>query len=105
MDEKNYPRIIELITLKVVQTGSDNTNFKILEMLPNNISNIMKELELAKVPANVRVNKLEKVGLVKRWRGTGRIVLTDFGKCFVGAIDKSKDMIRPKLEEIIDKMI
>ena len=104
--EKNRsPNIVERITLKVVQTGSDKTNFKILEMLPNNIDSIMKELELTKVPANVRVNKLEKVGLVRRWRGTGLVVLTDLGKCFMDIIDKGKDMIRPRLKEMIQEMV
>jgi len=65
----------------------------------------MKELGLTKVPANARVNKLEKVGLVKRWRGTGLVVLTDLGKCFMGVIDKGKDMVRPKIEDIIEGMI
>lgn len=105
MNKEISPKIIERITLKVVQTGSDKTNFKILEMLPNNINNITKEIGLTKVPANKRVNKLEEVGLVKRWRGTGLVVLTDLGTCFMDVIDKGKDMIRPRLEEIIEEMI
>jgi hypothetical protein len=105
MNKEIYPKIVERITLKVIQTGSDKTNFKILEMLPNNIDNIMKEFKLTKVPANVRVNKLEKVGLVKRWRGTGLVVLTDLGACFMSVIDKGKDMIRPILEKMIEEMI
>ena len=105
MNKDICPKVIERITLKVVQTGSDKTNFKILEMLPNNINDIMKEIELTKVPANTRVNKLEEVGLVKRWRGTGLVVLTDLGKCFMSEVIKGKDMIRPKWEKIIEEMV
>jgi hypothetical protein len=50
----------EIIALKVVRTGTDRINFKIMEMLPSNIENIMKESNLTKVPINVRVNELER---------------------------------------------
>lgn len=59
-------KLSDSFVLKIIQIGTDRVNYKILKMLPNNINNIMKELELKKVPANVRTNTLEKVGLVKR---------------------------------------
>ena len=65
----------------------------------------MKDIGLTKVPVNARVNKLEKVGLVKRWRGTGMVGLTDLGKCFMGEVDKLKDKIGPRYEEMIEQMI
>lgn len=98
MNKGTCPKVIERITLKMIRTGSDKKNFKILEMLPDNINNIMKETVLTKVTANVRLNKLEKVGLVKRYRGTGLVVLTDLGKDFMNAIDKAKETIWAKTE-------
>lgn len=105
MSKKFCLSLSEKLTLKVIRTGSDRINFKILEMLPNNINNIMKEIELTKVPTNVRINKLEKMFLVKRWRGTGLVVLTDIGKNFIGVINDGKEEIRPRLEEIIKRIV
>lgn len=84
--------LTETIALHVVRAGTDKTNFKILEMLPSNIGIMMIELNMTKVPINVRVNKLEKVGLVDRFKGTGNVVLTDFGKFFIDTI-KSYDKL------------
>lgn len=78
--------LIEKIALKVTRTGTDKINFQILEMANNdgmNINKLIEETKLTKVPINVRVNKLERVGLIKRWRGTGIVVLTEFGKDFM----------------------
>lgn len=97
--------LCEKLALKVVQIGTDKTNFKILQMLPSNINTIMKETGLTKVPVNVRVNQLEKVGLVKRWRGTGMIVGTDFRNIFMETIDKGKDIIKGKLLDILGKVV
>lgn len=95
--------LIEKITLKIVRTGTDKINFKILDMLPSDINAIMEETKLTKVPINVRVNKLERVGLVKRWRGTGLIVITDFGKEFVEMISNST--ISHAIEEMVKNTV
>jgi DNA-binding GntR family transcriptional regulator len=85
--------LTEKITLKIVRSGADRINFKILEMLPSNINAIMKEFNLTKVPINVRVNELEKVGLVDRFKGTGIVVLTDFGKFFIDTIKSYEELV------------
>jgi hypothetical protein len=85
---------IDTFVMKVVRTGTDETNFKILKMLPANIENMMKELNLTKVPVNNRVNILEKVVLVKRFRGTGNVVITDFGEFFLDKIYASEEIVR-----------
>ncbi len=78
-------------------TGADKVNFKILIMLPTDVNKLMKELNLTKMPVNTRVNELEKVGLVKRLKGTGKIISTDMTKDFLALIEA----IRVKVEESI----
>lgn len=104
--------IVEKITLNVIRTGSDRINFKILEMVDKGtdkdggtkIEDIMKETGLTKVPVYKRVNELEKVDLVRRWRGTGIVVLTELGKIFMGVIYKGEDIVGDRLMEMLDSM-
>lgn len=91
----------ETIALKVVQVGTDQINFKILEMLPSDINTIMKEVNMTKVPINVRVNELEKVGLVARFKGTGKVVLTDFGRFFIDTRGSYEELVRKNLMKIL----
>ena len=60
-------------TLKAFRIGCDEKNYRILRSLPTTIEDIMKELQITKMPTNARVNALEEVGLLKRHRGTGKI--------------------------------
>lgn len=96
--------LLEKITLKIVQTGVDKTNFKILNILPSNIDTMMKEFNLTKVPVNNRINELEKVGLVRRWRGTGLVILTDLGKIFIETINRGEEIVRDKLVELLKNL-
>lgn len=99
--------LIEKIALKVTRTGTDKINFKILEMIDNgggNINNMVKDIGLTKVPINIRINELEKVGLVDRRRGTGIVVLTEFGKVFMGLIYDYQDIVGYKINDILKKM-
>jgi len=99
--------IIEKIALKVVQTGTDKTNFRILGMIDNgddNINVLMKNIGLTKVPINIRINQLEKVGLVDRQRGTGMVVLTEFGKDFLKSIYDYQDIVRFNIMDMLKKM-
>ena len=89
--------VVEDITLDMFNAGTDKINFRILKMLPTDVNKLMKELDLTKMPVNTRVNELEKVGLVKRWKGTGKITPTDMTKDFLALIEA----IRIKVEESI----
>jgi len=90
-------QVVEDITLDMFNIGADKANFKILKMLPTDLKAVMKELELTKMPANTRVNELEKVGLVKRWKGTGKVTSTEMTKDFLDLIDT----IKAKVEESV----
>lgn len=99
--------IIEKIALKVIQTGTDKTNFRILKVVNKDhgdINILMEIIGLTKVPINKRINELEKVGLVNRWRGTGRVSLTKFGKDFMKSIDSYQNIVGSKIMEILKKI-
>ncbi len=93
------------IALKTVRVGTDEVNFKILYMLPSNIENMMRELHLTKVPVNIRINQLEKVSLVKRFKGTGNVVITDFGMFFLDKINTYEDIVREHVMDILKKHV
>jgi DNA-binding GntR family transcriptional regulator len=104
---KKLPKItedlLEKIALEIVRTGANKTNLKILEMLPSDINTMIKETELTKVPINIRINQLEKVGLVKRWRGTGIVVLTELGKDFMKLIYGYQEIVKSNVMNILKK--
>jgi hypothetical protein len=54
-----FDELNDTFAQKVVRTGSDKINFKILKILPSNIETLMRELHLTKVPVNNSVNILE----------------------------------------------
>lgn len=98
--------LIEKIALRVTRTGTDKINFKILEMIDNgngNINDMIKETGLTKVPVNIRINRLEKVGLVNRWRGTGMVILTELGKDFMKLIYGYEEIVRSNVMDILKK--
>ena len=99
--------LIEKIALRVTRTGTDKINFEILEMIDNgggNINEMIKEIGLTKVPINIRINALEKVGLVNRWRGTGIVVLTELGKDFLESIYAYQDIVRFNIMDMLKKI-
>ncbi len=97
ISNEEIKQIVENITLDMFNTGADKNNYKILKMLPTDLKTVMKELNLTKMPVNTRVNELEKVGLVKRRKGTGKVMPTDMTGYFLDLIDN----IRGKVEESV----
>ena len=78
-DNKRLITTDELISLKILKTVSNTTNYNILKMLPSNIKNIMEVTGLTKVPVNNHLKQLEHCKLVMRFRGTGEVKITVFG--------------------------
>lgn len=97
--------LIEKITLDIVFIGTKKTNFLILEMLPTDIENIMNKTGLSKVPVNVRVNKLEKYGLLCRIRGTGKLYPTKLTKLLLRSVDNMSKYIEPGVKEVLTNLI
>lgn len=97
--------IVELIALKCVRIGADETNYRILEMLPSTINDIMKELKITKIRANSRVNSLERVDLIYRWRGTGIVKLTELGKFLMERIELYKKIVKDNEHDMLVKAV
>jgi predicted transcriptional regulator len=97
--------LYDAIGLKTVRAGTDLKNFKILKMLPSNIKDIMEELCLTKVPVTIRVNILDEVGLVKWYKGTGNVVMTDFGAFFFEKIKTYEEIVRGHVVSIVKNCV
>lgn len=95
--------IIEKITLRIVHGAVKKNNFVVLKMLPSTINEIMKETGLAKVPANQRVNELERLCLVERRRGTGEVKLTEYGELIVKIITKIQDAAAVNVKKLLNE--
>jgi len=101
MEEEVVKKIVERITLKVFRVGCDKDNYKLIMMLPSNLKELAKEFELTKMPMNKRVNELEDVGLLQRFRGTGEVKPTRLTITFIGLIEE----IKPKVEKLLPDIV
>lgn len=91
-------KIVEDITLDLFNVGADKTNFKILKMLPTDLKTVMMELDLTKMPVNNRLNELEKAGLVKRMKGTGKVTPTEMTGYFFELINTIKNKVEGEIK-------
>ena len=97
--------IIESVTLNVFNVGTKQTNFDILKSLPSDVDNIMKETGLTKVPVNNRINELEKYGLLKREKGTGKVYPTELTVLFKSLIENVEKHVSNNVSKMLPKMI
>lgn len=98
INDKEIEQIVENITLDMFNIGADNTNYKILKMLPTDLKTVMSEVNLTKMPVNTRVNQLERVGLVNRRKGTGKIMPTEMTNYFLDLIDTIKNKVEDSIK-------
>jgi len=104
-DDMEIDKIVEFITLNVFHEGTKQTNYKILQMLPTDVENIMKMTELTKVPVNKHVNELEKYGLLKREKGTGKVHPTEMTSLFNSLINEIKIQVKTNVSKMLPKLI
>jgi predicted transcriptional regulator len=97
--------LIRKITLGVFETGSNETNFHILEMLPTTVDEIMKETNLTKVPVNKHLNELEKYGLLQREKGTGNVNPTPMTAKFKQLIEVLMKEVDNNVAKMLPKLI
>jgi predicted transcriptional regulator len=97
INDEDIDLLVHTVTLKMFHIGADEINYKILKMVPTDVNSIMINVELTKVPVNARLNSLEEVGLIKRKKGTGKIVPTDFTMDFLGLLDQIKIRVNKSL--------
>ena len=107
-DEKNkmeMDNIVEFITLNVFHKGTNQTNYNILQMLPTDVKNIMEKTNLTKVPVNKHINELEKYGLLKREKGTGKVYPTEMTPLFNSLINEIKTQVKMNVSKMLPKLI
>ena len=97
--------LIENITLSVFNVGTKQINFKILKSLPTDVNSIMEETQLTKVPVNKHLNDLEKYGLVRREKGTGKVYSTELTTLFISLIENIKNHVGINVSNMLPKMI
>ena len=97
--------LIENITLSVFNVGTKQINFRILKSLPTNVNSIMEETQLTKVPVNKHLNDLEKYGLVRREKGTGKVYSTELTTLFISLIENIKKHVGINVSNMLPKMI
>lgn len=98
--------LIEEMTLDIFNRGSKRTNFYILKMLPTNVEKVMKDTGLTKVPVNKHFNELEKLGLLKRVKGTGKVYPTELTDFYKSLIFETEKQVKTNLINILrEKML
>ena len=102
---KEIEDLIENITLNVFNTGTKQTNFRIIRALPTNVEQIMKETGLTKVPVNKHLNDLEKYGLLRREKGTGNVYPTELTSLMKSLIEEVEKHVSANVATILPKML
>jgi len=97
--------LVEDITLSVFNTGTKPTNFRIIKALPTDVDTIMKETGLTKVPVNKHLNELEKFGLLRRSKGTGKVYPTELTGLFISLITEIEKQVSANASQMIAKMV
>lgn len=97
--------LIEDITLNVFNTSTKPTNFKIICSLPTNVDQIMIETGLTKVPVNKHLNDLEKYGLLRREKGTGRVYPTELTGLMKTLIETVEKHVSANVSKMLPKML
>lgn len=105
MNEIELDKIIEKVTLNVFHIGSNDINFYIIKTLPSDVERIMKETGLTKVPINRRLNEMEKYGLLKREKWTGKVYPTKLTELFKSLINEIRNQVKNNVPEMLPNLI
>lgn len=105
INDKDIDELIENVTLNVFYIGAKQTNFNILKILPTNVEQIMDETGLTKVPVNKHLNELEKYGLLRREKGTGKVYPTELTGLFKSLIDEIKKHVKFNIPKMLPNLI
>ncbi len=88
--KKELKKILKMLALKTFHEWSDDTNYQILELLEKEltIDKIADEIGLSRGPTEKRINNLERVGLLTRDRGKGKVFATEVNEKFEEFIEE-----------------
>ena len=77
----------DITTIQVLNIITRPTNYKLMCLLPSDIKTLEAKLKINKINTNAHVNELERATLIKRYRGTGRVEISELGTMFLDLID------------------
>ena len=92
-DAETMDELTSVLAREVFNVGGEEVNFLILQELPTGVKDLMKILNLTKAAVNGRVNKLEKLRLLTRKLGTGKVFPTKITKCFLEMHENMKKIV------------
>lgn len=104
-DIEDLDKLIENITLNILNIGTKQINYYIIENLPTDVKAISHETGLTKVPVNNHLNELEKYGLLKREKGTGKVYPTELTFYFKSLIKEIEKQVKSNLSTMLPKII
>ena len=104
-DPETMEDVISLLVRRTLEACFKEKNFLILKALPTNVKTLMKKMELTKVPVNNHLNELEKLGLLTRQRGTGKVYPTQITKGFLRMHRKTEKIIEKDIVFFVKKAI
>ena len=105
MKNTDIDALIENITLNVFNTGTKPINFKIICTLPTSVDQIMIQTGLTKVPVNKHLNDLEKYGLLRREKGTGKVYPTELTVLLKELIENVEKHVSANVSKMLPKML
>ena len=105
MNNVELDKIIENITLNVINVGTKQINYYIIEKLPTDVKTISQETGLTKVPVNNHINELEKYGLLKRDKGTGKVYPTELTFYFKSLIKEIEKQVKNNISTMFLNMV
>lgn len=97
--------LIEQIAISVMYEATKNKNFQILQMLPTNVEDIIKHLEITKVPVTNRLNALEKFDLLKWYKGIGLVFPTEMTGVVLTLVERMEKIVKPEISKMLPKLI
>ena len=97
--------LIENMTLDVFNVGSKRINFQIIKSLPTSIEQVMEDTGLTNVPVNNHFNELEKHGLLRRDKGTGKAYPTELTDLYKSLILETEKHVKANLINMLREKI
>ena len=101
--EQIMKQIIESVTLKVLSAGSDETNLKILRMLPATANKVESIVKLKAPAVNRRIKELMLAKLVFRKKAGTPIILTELGTNFLKHLHQLEAEVLAETKTIYDE--
>lgn len=99
--KKLVERLAERTVLSTYKFGADEINYLILKSLPATAKEIEKITKLSPMPANRRINDLNKVHLLEKGKPGTQLKLSSLGASFLKDIENMRDEVILEMSKLI----